>query len=72
MMLAAGRRGGADGRLGGGGIGRLDEWRPDALISDIGMPGEDGYALIEKLRERGERARRATDSGHCADGLCAG
>jgi PAS domain S-box-containing protein len=37
----------------------LDEWRPDALISDIGMPGEDGYALIEKLRkrerERGER-----------------
>jgi PAS domain S-box-containing protein len=37
----------------------LDGWRPDALISDIGMPGEDGYALIEKLRsrerERGER-----------------
>jgi CheY-like chemotaxis protein/anti-sigma regulatory factor (Ser/Thr protein kinase) len=37
----------------------LDEWRPDALISDIGMPGEDGYAMIEKLRkrerERGER-----------------
>jgi CheY-like chemotaxis protein len=30
----------------------LDEWRPDALISDIGMPGEDGYVLIEKLREQ--------------------
>jgi PAS domain S-box-containing protein len=30
----------------------LDEWLPDALISDIGMPGEDGYVLIEKLRER--------------------
>jgi CheY-like chemotaxis protein len=34
----------------------LDGWRPDALISDIGMPGEDGYALIEKLRAR-ESAR---------------
>jgi signal transduction histidine kinase/CheY-like chemotaxis protein len=29
-----------------------DEWRPDVLISDIGMPGEDGYTLIKKLRER--------------------
>jgi CheY-like chemotaxis protein len=25
--------------------------RPDVLISDIGMPGEDGYALIHKIRE---------------------
>ncbi|HEU4593671.1 MAG TPA: ATP-binding protein [Pyrinomonadaceae bacterium] len=24
--------------------------RPDVLISDIGMPGEDGYALIQKVR----------------------
>jgi CheY-like chemotaxis protein len=24
--------------------------RPDVLLSDIGMPGEDGYALIERLR----------------------
>lgn len=24
--------------------------RPDVLISDIGMPGEDGYALIRKIR----------------------
>lgn len=28
----------------------LVEWRPDALISDIGMPGEDGYALIRRVR----------------------
>jgi len=26
-------------------------WKPDALICDIGMPGEDGYALIRKIRE---------------------
>ncbi|MET0624549.1 MAG: ATP-binding protein [Pyrinomonadaceae bacterium] len=25
--------------------------RPDVLISDLGMPGEDGYALISKVRE---------------------
>ena len=26
------------------------EWQPDVLISDIGMPFEDGYALISKIR----------------------
>ncbi|MES1026422.1 ATP-binding protein [Gloeocapsa sp. BRSZ] len=25
--------------------------RPDVLVSDIGMPGEDGYALMRKIRE---------------------
>jgi PAS domain S-box-containing protein len=30
----------------------LDEWRPDALVSDIGMPLEDGYELIRKIRAR--------------------
>jgi CheY-like chemotaxis protein len=24
--------------------------RPDVIVSDIGMPGEDGYAFIQKLR----------------------
>ena len=28
----------------------LRAWRPNALVSDIGMPGEDGYALIRKVR----------------------
>ena len=28
----------------------VKEWRPGVLVSDIGMPGEDGYTLIRKLR----------------------
>jgi PAS domain S-box-containing protein len=28
----------------------LQEFQPDVLVSDIGMPGEDGYALIRQLR----------------------
>jgi signal transduction histidine kinase/CHASE3 domain sensor protein/ActR/RegA family two-component response regulator len=28
----------------------LKSWKPEMLLSDIGMPGEDGFALIEKLR----------------------
>jgi signal transduction histidine kinase/CheY-like chemotaxis protein len=36
-----------------------DEWRPDVLISDIGMPGEDGYMLMKKLR-----ARESARGGH--------
>ena len=31
-------------------LAACDEWRPDVLIADIGMPGEDGYTLMKKLR----------------------
>jgi CheY-like chemotaxis protein len=27
--------------------------RPDVLVSDIGMPDEDGYSLIRRLRQMG-------------------
>jgi len=30
----------------------MDSWVPDLLLSDIGMPGEDGYSLIRKIRAR--------------------
>jgi two-component system CheB/CheR fusion protein len=30
----------------------LDEWQPDVLVSDIGMPREDGYAFMRKVRAR--------------------
>jgi len=31
-------------------LAAIEEGRPDLLVSDIGMPGEDGYELIRKVR----------------------
>ncbi len=31
-------------------LARLEQWRPDLLVSDIAMPEQDGYWLIERLR----------------------
>ncbi len=28
----------------------FEEWNPDVLVSDVGMPVEDGYSLIGKIR----------------------
>jgi PAS domain S-box-containing protein len=28
----------------------ISEWRPDVLLTDIAMPGEDGYALMRRVR----------------------
>lgn len=55
----------------------LDRWRPDVLLSDIGLPDCDGYALLRDIHARvpglpaaavtaytsGEDAQRATDAG---------
>jgi PAS domain S-box-containing protein len=40
-------------------FGVIEEWEPDLLISDIEMPGEDGYSLIQKIRshDKGELRR---------------
>jgi PAS domain S-box-containing protein len=32
-------------------IAMIQELRPDVLVSDIGMPGEDGYQMIRRIRE---------------------
>ncbi len=35
------------------------EWlRPDIIISDIGMPGEDGHSLIRKVRQKEAQRRQ--------------
>jgi CheY-like chemotaxis protein len=39
-------------------LAALDEDRPDLIISDIGMPGDDGYRFVQQLRRTGDwRAR---------------
>ncbi|RUR86756.1 response regulator [Chlorogloeopsis fritschii PCC 9212] len=59
----------------------LPQLQPDVLISDIGMPGEDGYALIRKIRalrpELGGRVPAIAltaygDSDNCVRALEAG
>ncbi|HKD69399.1 MAG TPA: PAS domain S-box protein [Candidatus Binataceae bacterium] len=34
----------------------LDEWQPDVLVADIGMPEVDGYEFIRKVRLRGAQS----------------
>jgi len=41
------------------GLAELDRAVPDVLVSDIGVPFEDGYSLIRKVRER-----KAADGGN--------
>ncbi|MEP6917448.1 MAG: sigma-70 family RNA polymerase sigma factor [Acidobacteriota bacterium] len=38
-------------------IVRLREAWPDALLTDLGMPREDGYALLRRVRQLGAAAR---------------
>ena len=40
-------------------LAELDTWWPDVLLSDIGMPGEDGYSLIRRVRAQEARHGRA-------------
>ena len=40
-------------------IDMLDEYDPDVIVSDIGMPGEDGYSFIRRVRaSENQRHRR--------------
>jgi PAS domain S-box-containing protein len=39
-------------------VAALDEFQPDLLISDLAMPGQDGFDLIEHLRTGGWPAER--------------
>jgi PAS domain S-box-containing protein len=36
----------------------LEELKPDVIISDIGMPGEDGYTFIRNIRAQEAQERR--------------
>jgi CheY-like chemotaxis protein len=53
------------------GLELLEQWRPDVLMSDIAMPGEDGYSLINKVRalpaERGGRTPAAAFTAYARE-----
>ncbi len=38
------------------GVRVADEWRPDVVICDIGLPGLDGYGVAEELQRRSVRS----------------
>jgi CheY-like chemotaxis protein len=39
-------------------LAALESFQPDLVVSDIGIPGEDGYDLIRQIRARGFDAAR--------------
>ena len=49
----------------------MEQKPPDVLLADIGMPGKDGYALIEEVRRqdahRGARLPAAAVSAYVSD-----
>jgi CheY-like chemotaxis protein len=62
-------------RAGTEGVALAGEWRPDVMLSDIGLPGSDGFGVAQALKPSGVRfvaitaygdeevARRARASG---------
>jgi CheY-like chemotaxis protein len=51
------------------GIARATAWTPDVVLSDIGLPGLDGYALAAALRQNPAtaRARLVALSGYTSE-----
>jgi|GEM_PF-557194 len=52
----------------------LDGFQPEALVCDIGMPDEDGYSLLRRIRERERTTGRSLEplraiavTGHTSD-----
>lgn len=39
------------------GLEKLDELKPDAIITDINMPKLDGFGFIDAVRQRGDVAQ---------------
>jgi signal transduction histidine kinase/ActR/RegA family two-component response regulator len=57
-----------------GGFEIFEQWRPDVIVSDIGLPGEDGYALIRRIRalpvDRGGQTPAAALTAYVGQGAC--
>lgn len=40
---------------GEGGLRAASTWRPDVALVDLGLPGTDGFEVLSRLREKGDR-----------------
>jgi CheY-like chemotaxis protein len=49
-------------------IALLEAFRPDVLVSDIGMPDCDGYQLMRMIRVRGDATAAIALTGHVTNG----
>jgi CheY-like chemotaxis protein len=51
-------------------LSTLDDFKPDVVVSDVEMPGEDGYSMIRKVRameaERGRKIPAAALTAHAS------
>jgi CheY-like chemotaxis protein len=36
----------------------MEEFKPDVIVSDIAMPGQDGYEFLRQLRREGNHRHR--------------
>jgi signal transduction histidine kinase/DNA-binding response OmpR family regulator len=45
----------------------FSQWNPDLLVSDIGMPNEDGYSLIRKVRNLDSRVPAVALTAYATD-----
>ena len=43
---------------------KIDEFRPQLALFDIGLPGADGYEVARRIREQGFRGRLIAVSGY--------
>ena len=42
----------------------IETFRPNVIVSDIGLPDEDGYALLARVRARGDRTPAVALTGY--------
>jgi CheY-like chemotaxis protein len=41
-------------------IRKMETFKPDVIVADIGMPGEDGYSMMRKIRNSSSERTRLT------------
>ena len=68
LLLAQTRATVMTARSGPEAIAHLESFRPDVLVSDIGMPDGDGYHLMRMIRVRGDAIAAIALTGHAGDG----